>query len=136
MSQPQEDRRREYPGDRFSQRIIQQDLDEVARQLREEEFGEGHLEQGHNQIELYREGGTTVSLFVMEKGAHLREHTVDDGSVMIQVLEGTLCLQTEDAEDHLHPGQNSLVVLEAGVGHSIQAEKPSRFLLTIMRDQA
>lgn len=134
MAPSEEDRRREYPGDRFSKRIIEQDLDEVARQLQEEAFGEGHAELGHNQIELYRRGGTTVSLFVFEQGGHLPEHAVEDGSVMIHVLEGKLCFRTEEAEKHVHPGENSVLILESGIRHSVRAETPSRMLVTIMRD--
>jgi len=46
---------------------------------------------------------------------------------------GTICFQTEDAETHLHPAQETTVILEPGVTHSIQAETDSRVLLTIMR---
>lgn len=129
-----EERRREYPGDRFSKRILEQDLDELAEQLHNEELGEGHLEQGHNQIELYRHDGTTVSLFVIDEGAELPEHTVDDGSVMIQVLDGDLELETEDGEEPLSPGANSVVTLGPGVQHKLHAQTASRLIVTIMRD--
>lgn len=134
MSPSEQDRRREYPGERFSRKIIEQDLDEVAEKLKEEEFGEGHMEQGHNQIELYRHGNTTVSFFVLDEGAHLKEHTVDDGSVMIQVRKGKICFQTEEAQEHLHPEENSIIILEPGVAHSVQAEQSSQILVTIIRD--
>lgn len=134
MSSSDEERRREYPGERFAQSVIQQDLSELSRQLDEEELGDGHNEQGHNQIELYRHNNTTVSLFNFEQGAHIADHAVEDGSVMIQVLDGKLCFQTEDADTHLHPEDEQVIILEPGIEHSIQAEKDSRVLLTIMRD--
>lgn len=133
MPLPDEERRREYPGDRFSKRILEQDLNQLTEQLRNEELGKGHLEQGHNQIELYRQNGTTVSLFVLEEGAELPEHSVDDGSVMIQVLEGKIRVETDDTEDPLTPNTNTVVTLASGIGHSIRADEPSRLLLTIMR---
>lgn len=134
MSGSNDDRRREHPGERFAQSVIQQDLKELSRQLDEEDLGVGHSEQGHNQIELYRHNNTTVTLFNLDKGAHINEHAVEDGSVMIQVLEGKLCFQTGNADAHLHPEDEQVVVLEPGIEHSIQAEKDSRVLLTIMRD--
>lgn len=134
MSPSEADRRREYPGDRFSKRVIEQDLDDLAEQLRNEELGEGHLEQGHNQIELYRRNGTTVSLFVLEEGSELPEHSVDDGAVMIQVLEGSITVGTDDTDEALTPDENSVVTLASGIGHSIRADEPSRLILTIMRN--
>ena len=128
-----EDRRRQYPGERFARSVIQQDLDKISRELKQEELGEAHERLGHNQIELYRHGGTTVSLFVFDQGGHLPEHVVEDGAVMIQVLEGTVCFQTEDAETHIHPPENNVVFLEPGIEHSLQAETEARVILTIMR---
>lgn len=128
------DRRREHPGERFAQSVIHQNLDNLTEQLENEDLGAGHGERGHNQIELYRHGGTTVSLFVFEQGGFIDNHSVEDGSVMIQVLDGKLCFQTKDAETHLHPEGNEIVTLEPGIEHSVQAEKPSRMLLTIMRN--
>lgn len=133
MTPPDEERTREYPGDRFSHDIIQQNLDQLTDQLRSEEFGEGHLEQGHNQIELYRHGGTTVSLFVMAEGAELPEHSVDDGSVMIQVLDGRLTFRSENSEETLNSEENDVIVVESGVKHSVTAKEESRMILTIMR---
>lgn len=134
MSDDTNDRRREHPGERFAQSVIQQDLDELTEQLKDEELGPGHGTRNHNQIELYRHGGTTVSLFVFEQGGYINDHSVEDGSVMIQILDGKLCFQTKDAETHLHPEGKDIVTLEPGVEHSVQAEKPTRLLLTIMRD--
>lgn len=134
MATSDEERRREYPGDRFSQRVLEQDLDELAEKLNREDLGEGHLEQGHNQIELYRRGGTTVSLFVLEDGAELPEHSVDDGSVMIHVLQGAVDIDVDDNDASLASGKNDVVTLDAGVGHTIRAEEASRLLVTIMRD--
>jgi len=91
MSCTSDSRPREYPGNRFSKRIIEQDLNELAEELRDEEFGEGHSEKGHNQIELYRHNATTVSLFMFEQGGHLPEHSVEDGSAVIRVLKRKLC---------------------------------------------
>jgi quercetin dioxygenase-like cupin family protein len=135
MSNSDDDRRREHPGERFQDSVIQQNLKELSDQLNEEDLGEHHNTRGHNQIELYRKNGTTVSLFQFEQGAHIPEHKVEDGSVMIQVLEGKLCFQTEDAETHLHPQDEDVVVLEPDTPHSVQAEKPTRMLLTIMREE-
>lgn len=132
MSTPEE-RRREYPGERFAQSVIQQDLVKLSRELKQEDLGSGHGERGHNQIELYRHKGTTVSLFYFEQGGHIPDHLVEDGSVIIQVLEGTICFQTKDAETHIHPASENLVILEPGIKHSIQAETESRVLLTIIR---
>lgn len=134
MAPPEEERTREYPGDRFSHDIIQQNLDQLTDQLRSEEFGKGHLEQGHNQIELYRHGGTTVSLFLMAEDAELPEHSVDDGSVMIQVLDGRLTFRSENSEGTLTSEENDVIVVESGITHGVKAEEKSRMVLTIMRE--
>jgi quercetin dioxygenase-like cupin family protein len=134
LAPPEEERTREYPGDRFSHDIIQQNLDQLTDQLRSEEFGKGHLEQGHNQIELYRHGGTTVSLFLMAEDAELPEHSVDDGSVMIQVLDGRLTFRSENSEGTLTSEENDVIVVESGITHGVKAEEKSRMVLTIMRE--
>jgi quercetin dioxygenase-like cupin family protein len=133
MPLPKEERRREYPGDRFSQRVLEQDLGSLADRLQDEEFGDGHLEQGHNQIELYRQDGTTVSLFVMNEGAELPEHSVSDGSVMIQVLDGDIEVETGDSEEPLSSEENSVVTLGPGIKHKVRAQTSSRLMVTIMR---
>lgn len=133
MTVSDEERQREYPGDRFAERVIEQDLDALAERLNNEEFGEGHLEQGHNQIELYRHDGTTVSMFVMDEGASLPEHSVEDGSVMIQVIDGKVTVNCDGTDDSPQPDTNTVITLQPGVAHSIEAEAPSRLLVTIMR---
>ncbi|MFB6347439.1 MAG: hypothetical protein ABEK50_17095 [bacterium] len=134
MAVDDEERRREYPGNRFSRQILRQDLSELTQRLNDEEFGEGHLEQGHNQIELYRQNGTTVSLFVLDEGAVLPEHSVDDGSVMIQVLDGRIRLEAGSGTEDIQAGGGTVVTLQEGVSHGITATESSRLIVTIMRD--
>lgn len=133
MSSNDDKRKRDYPGDRFSERIIEQDLGELIDQLKDEpdDFDDGHLEQGRNQIELYRQGSTTVSLIILQSDAELPEHSVADGSTMVQVLSGSIKLRTDDGV--LDREKGTVTTLQQGITHAVEAQEPTALLLTIMR---
>lgn len=69
----------------------------------------------------------------MDEGAELPEHTVDDGSVMIQVLTGKIQLLTGESDNTLSLEDNKVITLGEGVNHTIRAEEATQLLLTIMR---
>jgi quercetin dioxygenase-like cupin family protein len=131
MTSP-DDRRREKPSDRFDTSIMEINLDEIAEKLDEEEPVHDE-EQPHRQIELFRHEGKTVSLMELDSGAHIPEHRVEDGVVVIQILEGKLCFQSDPQDHHDHYEQRDMLFLEPDTPHSVQAETDCRFLLTIMR---
>jgi len=132
LNSPSDERRREAPEKRFEGNILELNLDESIQQLKDEPPVHDE-EQSHRQVELFRHEGRTVSLMELDAGATIPEHSVEDGPVMIQVLDGTLCFQSEDEDHHGHYESNDLLFLKPGTLHSVQAETDSRFLLTIMR---
>lgn len=126
-----EDRLREKPSDRFSEDVLRTDFDRETEVIKQEDMGEGHLEQGHRQKELYREAGNTVSLFYFEEGGHLPEHVVEGGSISLQVLEGRLEISTAAGEQLVET--NGCLFLKPGVEHSLEAATETVMLMTIMR---
>ena len=119
------ERIRERPEERFASPAQKFDLDEVARKLAAEPTTTA---QGHRQRMLFRRGDTTLSLFLFEAGAALREHRTN-GTVLIQVLQGRMTV-TAGGERHDLPG-GSVLTMAAGVPHDVHADVASRMLLTV-----
>lgn len=125
MSKDREDRLREHPRERFapSERII--DLHEVFDQLAEESH---EPIDGHRQMTIDREGPLTLIAFHFEQDATLPNHVVD-GAVEIQVLEGSMSVDTEERGFNLEAFQ--MLTLDPGVPHSLRANEESRVLVTV-----
>jgi len=126
-----DDRLRDKPSDRFSEDVITVDFDEETEQLKKESMGEGHGEQGHDQVELYRSEDDTVSLFLFDEGAEIPSHSVEDGSVIVHVLEGELEFTAGGESRTL--SSNQAMFMKPSVEHSVHANAPSRMLLTVLR---
>lgn len=116
---------REPARDRFAPRELSFDLSDAARRLLEEPH-DG--QRGHRQIALYKTNHTTLALFAFEAGGHMPEHRTR-GSVIIQVLQGSLRISTPDAAHALSAGQ--VLVLAPDVPHDVAADVASQMLLTV-----
>jgi len=69
-----------------------------------------------------------VILIAMEPSAKMKKHHTD-GTTVIQVLKGALCLRVLGGPQDLQNGH--ILTLAAGVQHDIEAREESAFLVTI-----
>jgi quercetin dioxygenase-like cupin family protein len=77
-----------------------------------------------------RSGGGNVTLFAIDEGEGLSEHTTPYDALAI-VLEGRLRIQIADAVVTASAGQ--VVKMPANVPHALQAEQPSRMMLVMLK---
>ncbi len=77
-----------------------------------------------------RSGGGNVTLFAIDEGEGLSEHTTPYDALAI-VLEGRLRIQIADAIVTASAGQ--VVRMPANVPHGLQAEQPSRMMLVMLK---
>lgn len=122
-------RMREFPGDRFDASCLRFDLHAEAEAIRREK-SPGH--QGHRQKALFKHGGRTVALFVMEAGASMSEHSAA-GTVSIQSIEGEIEVSVGEGgkEGTERLGAGSMVILAPGTKHGVRAEDAAVFLLQV-----
>jgi quercetin dioxygenase-like cupin family protein len=126
-----DDRLRAAPSDRYDAPALAFDLHAEAAAIRAEPAPVRH---GHRQKTIYKHGGRTMAVFVMEDGAALPEHATA-GSVTIQALEGRIVVTAAGAEHRLDPGH--IVALHPGVRHDVRAVGQSVFLLQVsLNDEA
>ncbi len=114
-----DDRMREFPGDRFDAASLRFDLHAEAGAIRREK-SPGH--QGHRQKALFKHGGRTIALFVMDAGSSLGEHATA-GTVSIQSIEGEIEVTIGEGgrggTERL--GAGSMVILSPGTKHGVRA---------------
>ncbi len=122
------DRLRPPPAPRFAAPQHAYDLDEVATRL-QQELHAG--EAGHRQETLYKQGATSVSLFLFGHLTRLAPHRAK-GVVILQVLKGHLQVTANGQANDLHAGH--LLVLAPGVEHDVVAREESQMLLTVHLD--
>jgi quercetin dioxygenase-like cupin family protein len=79
---------------------------------------------------LHEANGCKVVLFAMDAGQAISAHTVRFPA-LIQVLEGELEVTIGEAVHRVRDGQVQL--LPDGLAHAVRAEKPTRWILTMMR---
>ena len=128
MTQPNDtpaDRTRTHPNERFAAPAQAFDLNAAAEELSREATAP---HAGHRQKSLYRHGPASLSLFVFQPGAELREHRTN-GTVFIQVLQGRLTVGAAGERHDLPAGR--VLVLAPGVPHDLRAEELTRMLLTV-----
>ncbi len=77
-----------------------------------------------------RSGGGNVTLFAIDEGEGLSQHTTPFDALVI-VIEGRMRIQIADAEVQASAGQ--VVRMPANVPHALQAEQPSRMLLIMLK---
>jgi quercetin dioxygenase-like cupin family protein len=116
---------REPARDRFGSHEQFVDLNEAAQQLLQETHPGQH---GHRQIALYKTNHTTLALFAFDAGGHMPLHRAH-GTVIVQVLQGSLRLTTPEKTHSLTAGQ--VLVLAPDVPHDVTADQPAQMLLTV-----
>ena len=125
MEVEKSDRLREHPDQRFAAPQHQFDLAAVAARLGQElEAGEA----GHRQEMLYKNGPTSMSLFLFGHLSRLPPHRTK-GVVIIQVLKGHLRVMAEGQSHDLRAG--SVLILAKGIQHDVVAQQESEMLLTV-----
>jgi quercetin dioxygenase-like cupin family protein len=102
------------------------DLAPIAAELR----GEGVYERdGHTARTLVREMDLRVVLVVMRSGGIIKEHLAHE-TASIHMLSGHVRVRLRDRLVDL-PSGGRLLVLEAGLPHTVEAVDESAFLLTL-----
>jgi quercetin dioxygenase-like cupin family protein len=101
------------------------DLADVCEQLRQEE---SYLGGDRNARTLVIASGLRVVVTVMRSGARLTEHKAP-GGISVQTLAGRIALRAMGETIDLPAG--SVVMLDAGIVHDVEATEESAFLLTI-----
>lgn len=122
---PQGERLRRAPVDRFAGKAHAFDLAELLAQLRTEDHP---AKDGHRQITFFRRAPVGHVLFAFDSGGRLARHSVQ-GEVTIQVLEGRILVEAEGRDHDLGAGQ--VLILSPGVLHDVRAPVPSAMLLTV-----
>ncbi|MCL4221926.1 MAG: cupin domain-containing protein [Phycisphaerales bacterium] len=119
------DRERQPPSERFAVQSITLDLHAEVAALRAESSPTKH---GHRQKSLFKNGGRTIALFVMDVDASLPEHAAG-GTVTVQPIEGEFMAVVEGKEQRLVPGQ--ILIMRPRMRHSVRAITTSAFLLQV-----
>ena len=119
------DRTRAHPQERFAPSAQTFDLNAATQELKSEPTAAA---QGRRQKTLYRHGNSSLSLFLFEAGAGMKEHRAA-GTVFIQVLKGRLTVQAQGERHDLSAGR--VLVMAPEVPHDVYAEEASRMLLTV-----
>lgn len=120
-----DNRPRVPPAERFEPDHLVFDLHAEAAALESESTPNRH---GHRQKTLFKRGGRTVALFVLDAGAVLAEHAAA-GTVSIQAIEGDLDITAGGRPHRLGPG--GLLVMAPGVRHGVRAGSRAVFLLQV-----
>lgn len=88
----------------------------------------GLAESGRNSENVARESGVSLVLMALAEGDTLDEHAAP-GVVTVQVLRGSVRLESGDSAQSLTPGH--LVMLQPAVAHRHIAESQAVVLLTV-----
>jgi quercetin dioxygenase-like cupin family protein len=80
---------------------------------------------------LVKTNGGTVTLFAFDEGQALSEHTAPFNA-MVQVLDGEVELVIGGKPIHAVAGQT--VLMPANISHAVNAVKPFKMLLTMVRE--
>ncbi len=80
---------------------------------------------------LSKNNGGSITLFAFDAGQGLSEHTAPFDAI-VMVLDGQLTLTIGGTEVTAAPG--TVVRMPANVPHAVDAPKPSRMILTMLRE--
>ncbi len=101
------------------------DLSALEQEVRKED---AFLRDGHTARTLVRESDLRVVFIVMRSGARIAEHRAEN-TASVHALRGHIRLRLPDNTADVPSG--SLLVLEKGLRHDVEALEDSAFLLTI-----
>ena len=87
-------------------------------------------QQGIVSRVIARSGGGNVTLFAIDNGEGLSEHTTPYDALVI-IFEGRMRIQIADAVVTVSAGQ--VVRMPANVPHALHAEEPSRMMLVMLK---
>jgi quercetin dioxygenase-like cupin family protein len=90
-------------------------------------------EQGITSRVLAKTSGGNLTLFALDAGQELSEHTAPFDALVL-VLEGTLTLTIGGAAVRATPG--TIVRMPADIPHAVEAPEAARMLLIMLRDTA
>jgi quercetin dioxygenase-like cupin family protein len=85
-------------------------------------------ERGRNAITLTKEPSLRLVLMVLSQRTKISEHQAA-GPLTLHVLSGSVIFRTGGRADPLGAGE--LIVLEAAIGHEVEALQESTMLLTL-----
>jgi quercetin dioxygenase-like cupin family protein len=100
------------------------DMDAFTRQVKDEKSWE---KNDRNGITVFKSDNLTIVLTAMKSGAVIKDNDVN-GFFTVQVLEGTVRLETLEGDAEMKAGQ--LMVFHPCVPHSIEAKTDTVLLLT------
>lgn len=125
MTEPDSDRLRPAPAERFAGPRHHFSLGEELAELRAEDHP---ARDGHRQITLFHRDPVTQVLFAFDEGGILPEHSAR-GLVTIHTLEGRLEVGADGKRHDLPAGH--VLILDPGVPHDVRALERSAMLLTV-----
>jgi quercetin dioxygenase-like cupin family protein len=120
-----DDRLRKPPAERFAGEEHHIDLTAALASLRREPHA---AVAGHRQITVSHHGPVRLVLFAFDAGGRLPEHSTL-GFVTIHVLRGALRVTTPQRSYDL--GAGSLLALDPGIPHDVEATTESDMLLGV-----
>ena len=113
-------------GDRLiNAELIEVNLNAVKQQIKSES---AWANSDRNAITLFKNDNLRILMIALHDGAEMKTHTAS-GVISVQVLEGGISFHTEKKSSDLDEGE--MIVLQAGLPHSVFARRESIFLLTI-----
>ena len=126
---PQYDRIRPAPSERFAGQSHLFDLNQALETLRSESHPG---RDGHRQVTIFHRAPVSHVLFSFEAGGHLPTHSAH-GAVTIHILEGRFAIDVEGINHELRAGQ--LLVLKPDLSHDVRAIEEGAMLLTVVMEK-
>lgn len=105
--------------------MVTMNLTELKSQIQAEE---SYRTGERNAITIFKADGMRIVMIALHKGAEMKTHKAP-GMISVQVLEGHISFVTEAETSSRSAGQ--MLVLHAGIPHSVRALEESVFLLTM-----
>ena len=100
------------------------DLQAFIEQVKDENAWE---KSDRNGITVFKTEGMTIVLSVLKEGALIKDNTVN-GFLTVQVLQGTIRMQTVDGDADMEA--NQLMAFHPDIPHSIEARADTVLLIT------
>lgn len=105
--------------------LVGMNIPEFIKQIKSEQAWKSG---DKNALTIYKANTMRIVLIGLHQNAVLQKHTAE-GNISVQVLEGEIKFNTEEASSTLEKG--GMVALHKGIAHSVEAVKESVFLLTL-----